>query len=94
MLIGIRFGMSMKFCKGKLTMAINHVNGCVWIFEIQWDAQDTNPSVHNGAIPELSKQDIESTWNAVKLIFEWLDCLLVDAATHRNAVIKDANVGK
>ena len=79
--------------QGKSTITINNVNGHVWCIQIGQDHQDLSPSVCNGMIPELSKEDIEPTWSAVKLIFEWLNCLLVDVTTLGSVVIEDANVG-
>ena len=45
------------------------------------------PSVHDGMVLELSKQEVEPTGGTVKLIFEWLDCLLVDAAAFGSVIV-------
>ena len=94
MVIDIRFNMGANLCQGKSTITIDNVNGRVWCIQIGRDHQDSSPSVCDGTIPELGKEDIEPTWSAVKLIFEWLNCLLVDVTTLGSVVIEDANVGE
>ena len=65
----------------------------VRIIEIWRDAQGAGPSVCNGTVVELSKQEVEPMGGTVNLIFDRLDCLLVDAPAFGSVIIQDANVG-
>ena len=94
LVIDIRFSMAVNLWQGKLTITIDNVNGHVWIIQVGRDAQDAGPSIHDGTVLELSKHEVEPTGGTVKLIFEWLDCLLVDAAAFGSVIIQDANVGE
>ena len=86
--------MSANLCQCELTIAVNNVDGRDWCVHVGWNVQDSSPAVRTGTILELGEEDIESTWSAVKLIFEWLNCLLVDVTTLGSVVVEDANVGE